>query len=109
MYIYRSVIKSLLTSGCSSSCFQYCRIGCVEDLRKRHFESWLQPVLLVIDCVRRRLDHMERISEARVRTLVLLRLVQDTSVDEDKIPCIQFAINRSQLIRKRQREKTGMD
>lgn len=54
-------------------------------MRKRHLLCRLQPVLLVIGRVRRRLDHVEGISESSLLTPIAFRLMQDTSMDDDQI------------------------
>lgn len=56
-----------------------------ENSGERHACSWLQPILVVIGCLRGRVYHVESVSEASERALVLLRLVQYTAVYDDQI------------------------
>ena len=78
----------VLTALTSSSADRYnCRVRRIKDMWERHFRRWLQPVLLVISCIWRGLDHVKRVCVAGVRAQVLLGLVQHATMDEHHIAC----------------------
>ena len=60
-------------------------VGSVEDMWERRFRSRLQPVLLVILGVRRRIDHVESIRVARFGAGVAPRLVKHAAMDKNQV------------------------
>ena len=61
------------------------RIGCIQHSWERDLQRRLQPILAIVQRMGRRIDHMKRIREPRMWTLVAFRLVQDRAVDKHKI------------------------
>jgi hypothetical protein len=57
----------------------------VENTREGHCRGRLQPVLLVIFCVRRRLDHMKGVRVASLGAAVAFRFVENGAVDKHEI------------------------
>ena len=62
-------------------------IGAREHARERHLGCWLQPVLLVVNCLGWGTDHMKGVREPRIRACLPLGLMQDAAVNYHQVTC----------------------